>query len=133
MHHFSSKVASSSAFFPYLLIFMSSAFRNFKSVDAAVTRVVVKISCCASVSNEHASVQIRRQFLCNQEIDRYLSRGWSIIIRTVIFFKISTSLFCLKMSEFYLQIWYALGFGYRQLAQKIWWHYLKNCRFFYIV
>ena len=51
---------------------MSSAFRNFKSVDAAVTRVVVKISCCASVSNEHASVQIRRRFLCNQEIDRYL-------------------------------------------------------------
>ena len=64
---------------------------------------------------------------------KFKYRGWSIIIRTVIFFKISTSLFCLKMSEFYLQIWYALGFGYRPLAQKIWWHYLKNCRFFYIV
>ena len=56
-------------------------------------------------------------------------RGWSIIIRTVIFFKISTSLFCLKMFEFYLQILNALRFGYRQLAQKIWKWYLKNCRF----
>ena len=34
------------------------------------------------------------------------------------------------MTVVFLQIWYPLGFGYRQLAQKISWHYLKNCGFF---
>ena len=35
-----------------------------------------------------------------------------------------------KRSIVFLQIWYASGFGYKQLAQKILWHYLKNCGFF---